>query len=326
MASRLCAISAGKTIYQWGNFEPEDDDEPIAEVSVSPPLASWRLQAFLPEKVLAGAGTTVRFSLVTTLTAAALGLTVLAFFFWRDYTREFREAAQRVSFVNQVSHELRTPLTNIRMYADMLSGDLQDLPEGESRKSKGRLSVIVSESQRLSRLIGNVLTFARQQRKTLSLNRTAGCVDDVVSSVLERFEPGLTRLKIESDFEPAAPGTVSLDVDALEQILGNLFSNVEKYAAEGGRLSISSYQENGTSTVTVSDAGPGIPREQRQAVFQPFYRLSNRLEDAAGTGIGLAIARELARMHGGDLKLVDSPVGAGAMFQVTLATATETTA
>jgi len=102
----------------------------------------------------------------------------------------------------------------------------------------------------------------------------------------------------------------------VEQILVNLFSNVEKYAASGGVLQVASSQTGETTTITVSDGGPGIPARQHEAIFQPFYRSSDRLVDVAGTGIGLSIARELAQLHGGDVRLVDSETGA--CFEVTL--------
>jgi signal transduction histidine kinase len=103
----------------------------------------------------------------------------------------------------------------------------------------------------------------------------------------------------------------------VEQILGNLFSNVEKYGASGGWMQVTSRQEGPTTTITVTDRGPGIPRGQEERVFAPFQRLSNRLSDGVtGTGIGLTIARELARRHGGELKVV--PVENGACLELQL--------
>lgn len=318
-ASRIRLLdSSGDAVYQWGSFEPAQDklSAPFAQVPVSEPLTSWRLQAFVPSELVLGASRSARFTMNAGLISAGVALCLLVAIFWREYRRELREASQRVSFVNQVSHELRTPLTNIRMYADLLESDLEGLPEDESTRPKGRLRVIAEESQRLSRLIGNVLTMARQQRNTLTLKRQPGVVDEVVRDVLRQFEPALKRCEVTASFEANAPDPVSLDVDALEQILVNLFSNVEKYAASGGVLNVATQQTDGVVTLTVSDEGPGVPARQKEAVFQPFYRSSDRLEDAAGTGIGLSIARELARLHGGELRLLESE--SGATFEVTL--------
>lgn len=309
--------SVGRPVYQWGSYEPALE-KPFAEVPVSSPLTSWRLQAFVPPDLVQGASRSARFSMTASLAAAAVALCLLVAFFWREYRRELREASQRVSFVNQVSHELRTPLTNIRMYADLLESDLDRMPEDKTTQPRSRLKVIAEESQRLSRLIGNVLTMARQQRKTLTLKPQPAIVDDVIRDVLRQFEPALSRCKVEATFEATSGESVSVDVDVLEQILVNLFSNVEKYAAAGGVLRVASSQTDKTTTIAVSDAGPGIHPRQRDAIFRPFYRSSDRLVDAAGTGIGLSIARELAQLHGGNLRLVASETGA--CFEVTLKT------
>ena len=107
-----------------------------------------------------------------------------------------------------------------------------------------------------------------------------------------------------------------IDADFLEQIVGNLISNVEKYAAAGKSLRISSRVESGSAIVDVADAGPGIPKSDHDRVFAPFVRGSNEIRAVAGTGIGLSIARELARLHGGDLTLLESTTGC--VFRVVL--------
>jgi len=247
------------------------------------------------------------FNLAAGMAALVLALIGLASYFYRESTREMREAAERVSFVNQVSHELKTPLTNIRMYAELLE---QSLPDDNSKATQ-QLGVIVSESQRLSRLIGNVLTFARKQNDKLALHPTAGNVDQCIQFVLDHFKATFESKGVKTVFTRGAGAKVQFDRDALEQILGNLFSNVEKYAAGGGLLEVASRQEGSTTSIVISDRGPGIPRGQEEKIFEPFHRLSNKLSDGVtGTGIGLTIARELARKHGGDLKAVASDTGA----------------
>ena len=308
--------SVGRPMYQWGVYEPGEHAAAFAESAVSEPLTTWRLQAFVPGDLVTGARSSVYFNLASGLSAAIIGITILGVFFWRDYAREMNEASRRVSFVNQVSHELKTPLTNIRMYADLLEQDLSAIDPDDAETPTGRLRVIVSESQRLSRLIGNVLTFSRQQRRTLTLRPGPGCIDDVVRHVVEQFAPALSRLSIEVQLTLAAGESVNIDVDAVEQILVNLISNVEKYAAAGKLLGITTTVDGDSVIIRVSDRGPGIPVEQQDAVFRPFYRVSDRPVDAAGTGIGLSIARELARLHGGDLRLDSSDEGA--CFCVTL--------
>ena len=316
--------SSSRTVYQWGRYSVEDESEAFCETPVTNPLSSWRLKYYAPiHQLTAGAGQGIYFNLVAGLSVATLGLTALGFFAYREYSRDMREAEQRVSFVNQVSHELKTPLTNIRMYADLLGNDLDGLDGGVSDSPRSRLDVIQAESQRLSRLIGNVLTFAGQKRRTLQLKKTDAVVDDIVFETLKRFRPSLEQAGIETAFEAGAGRTVSVDPDAVEQIVGNLINNVEKYAAEGKQLRIVSRQANDETTVELHDKGNGVRPKMREKIFQPFSRASDGLNRAAGTGIGLSIARELARLHGGDLRLLDSD--SGARFQLRLPTSNGTT-
>ncbi|HIE95754.1 MAG TPA: HAMP domain-containing histidine kinase [Fuerstia sp.] len=330
---RLVNTSA-EPVYQWGGFDPEHA-KPLCEVPVVAPLASWRLQCFVPEDQLtAGTGRSVYFTLAAGLCAVAAALAVIAVLFVREYARDMHEASQQVSFVNQVSHELKTPLTNIRMYAELLDRDLDGMENDNAVRPKQRLNIILSEGQRLSRLIGNVLTFARQQRKTLQPQSRQEIPDKLIRTILDRFDPAFGDQQIDVQLDLNAAQTMSLDPDFVEQILGNLVSNVEKYAASGGLLRIESqlsrpdsvsnmpdkYSATSNSacqlTIDVIDKGPGVEPSKRGDIFQPFARVSNTLSYAAGTGIGLSIARELARLHGGDIVLMES--SAGCWFRVTL--------
>ena len=335
VATRVRLINtSAESVYQWGGFEP-DHAKPLCEVPVVAPLASWRLQCFVPDDQLtAGIGRSVYFTLAAGLCAVAAALAVILVLFVREYTRDMREASQQVSFVNQVSHELKTPLTNIRMYAELLDRDLDGMENDNAVRPKQRLNIILSEGQRLSRLIGNVLTFARQQRKTLQPQPREAVPDKLIRTILDRFEPAFGDQQIDVQLELNAGQTMALDPDFVEQILGNLVSNVEKYAASGGLLRIESQlsrQESAANmsdksvatrnsacqlTIDVIDKGPGVEPSKRGEIFQPFARVSNTLSYAAGTGIGLSIARELARLHGGDLVLMES--SAGCWFRVTM--------
>ncbi len=194
--------SAAAPVYQWGHFEPPDNAKPLCEVPLAVPLASWRLQCFVPvAKLTAGTGRSVHLSLFASLAAVAAALGVIAFFFVREYARDMKEASQQVSFVNQVSHELKTPLTNIRMYAELLERDLDGVSSAEAEKPKQRLEIILSEGQRLTRLIGNVLTFARQQRKTLQLQPREVRPDQLIERIMDRFRPAFADQQIETTFD-----------------------------------------------------------------------------------------------------------------------------
>ena len=315
--SRIRLVNAsGAPVYQWGQFQPDESAEPFCEIPVVAPLASWRLQCFVPDDQLVASGSGSWLGLAAMLATIALVLALSGYFLVREYARDMRSAEQQVSFVNQVSHELKTPLTNIRMYAELLERDFDQLETDVETASRKRLDVILSESQRLSRLIGNVLTFARHQRDSLSLRPSEAMPAQVIEQIVDRFRPSLEEKGIAIKLTNSHDQAMSLDTDILEQIVGNLISNVEKYAATGERLDIDSCVADGELTIDVRDAGPGIKASNRELVFEPFRRESNDVSSATGTGIGLSIARELARLHGGDLVLKKSQQGC--WFQATL--------
>jgi signal transduction histidine kinase len=300
--------SQGRVLSQSG---PPVEGATVASVDrrLSPPLGAWVLRVEVLDGSLGALGSFLR---VTGLVLVAAVLGGLAFLFHRESSRELREAAERVGFVNQVSHELRTPLTNIRLYAELLERRLK-----ENDENRSYLDIIVAESSRLSRLIGNVLTFARRNRGTLIVHPVEGSVDESLRSVAAQFRPSLEAKGIETVLDLEAAEPARFDPDALEQIIGNLLSNVEKYAADGAVAEISSRQNDRATLIRVADRGAGIPKGREESVFEPFVRLSDRLtEGVSGTGIGLAIARELTRLHGGELRLVAT--NRGACFELEL--------
>lgn len=308
----------GQVAYQWGRYQPADGEQRHAMVPLSHPLGSWILEYYAPP--LAAGIASNRFGMLAGILALALALAGLAYYLYREQAREMRLAQQRVNFVNQVSHELKTPLTNIRMYAELLENELAD--DHQDSKPRKYLAIINAESQRLSRLIANVLSFARAAKERLTLHPQPASADDIVARCIEAFKPAFEAKSIAVRFDAQAGALVQIDAEVVEQILNNLISNVEKYAASGAIMDIASSQKDGITTILVRDHGPGIARREQQRIFQPFYRISSSLTDGvAGTGIGLSIARQLARLHGGDLTL--EPVEPGACFRVTLHTAGE---
>ena len=286
--------------------------KPDASEALEHPLESWRLEYYASPAQMAAfvdAGVSAWYSAV----ALALILLLLGIYAYRELSRDLREAAQRVGFVTQVSHELKTPLANIRIYAELLDSELDDDPRSK------RARVIVAESERLTRLINNILTFARHQRGQLRLDVGAVQLDPLVERVVGHFGPALADAGIEVSVDLDAPEAVLADTDSVEQILANLISNVEKYAKEGGSLSITTEQGASETRLVVQDGGQGVPRAHRDRIFAAFHRVSDRITDGAtGTGIGLPISRELAEKNGGTLVLEDSDHGA--RFVLTLRT------
>ena len=295
--------ASGQEIYRWGGYEPEPGEE-YHHYPLSYPLSSWTLEYAGTQPTAAATG----FGLLLLLGSLALVLIGLALYLYREQTRELREAARKVEFVGQVSHELKTPLTNIRMYAEMLDEQLEDDP-----RQRNYLGIIISESQRLGRLIGNVLNFSR----TPALHVSEVDIDGLVRQTLDHFRPGFSARGIEIHTDLQAGISISSDADMLEQILNNLLSNVEKYASGGGAVEVTTRVAEGRLLVSVRDHGAGIPAAERRKIFEPFYRIDNSLtEGVSGTGIGLTIARQQAGRLGG--KLVVSDAAPGARFTLTL--------
>lgn len=304
--------SQGGTLYSWGDYQ--ENGVPLRSLGLSHPLGSWSLEYRAP--ALQGAAASVWLTLGLPLSLLGVALTGLGYLFYREHRREMRLATQRVNFVNQVSHELKTPLTNVRLYVEMLEQRL----EGDDDRAVGRyLGVISDESQRLSRLIENVLSLSRVQRQQLKLVMESGDPDQQIARILDTFSPLLQQRAIQPRFEPGIGQRLNYDPALLEQILNNLLSNCEKYAPDSGELLIRSWREGDAICVAVQDQGPGIAPEEQTRIFEPFYRCSNRLTDGiTGTGIGLRLARDLARAHGGDLVLASTHKGA--RFDIRLVT------
>jgi len=296
--------SAGRALHIGSGF----DDQQAAHyrAPLPAPLEIWSLGIQAPGA--ASGGWSIRHALPLLL----LGLGLLVLYLVQQMQRSLRQAGQQVSFVNQVSHELKTPLTNIRLYAELLQNRVGDDP-----KAVEQLDVVVSESHRLTRLIHNVLSFAQTGHKELELHPASHVPDQVIDKVVEQFRPNLEPVGLRVTTELAATREVRLDADVLSQILGNLLTNAEKYAAAGGTLQLRSQQEDEKLSIHVIDAGPGIPTGMQKQIFKPFTRLSNRLSDATGTGIGLTISRHLARRHGGDVTLLPSASGCHFCIRIT---------
>ncbi|MES2595403.1 MAG: HAMP domain-containing sensor histidine kinase [Verrucomicrobiota bacterium] len=288
---------SGIPLHGWG-LSMAASDLPVARRFCSVPLNQWQLSYTptpneFPKPYL--------FPIMLGVGSGCLLVWALAWTFFRENAREIRVAQQRVSFVNQISHELKTPLTNIRLYTEMASHRAE---QAGDTIGKRHLGVVETEVARLDRLIQNVLIYARQQRDKLNVQPRPISVDHVVERAVNHWRLLLERKGFELDTNLVGPNEMSADPDAIEQILGNLISNVDKYAAYGKWISVRTENdpENGVARVIVEDRGPGIPLSKRRMVFEPFERLRSDLnEGVSGTGIGLTISRELAELHGGKL-------------------------
>lgn len=296
----------GEPLYQWGNYNPKENEQFQADLSLFAPFNMWQLTYYTSESGLEQYRDSNTLYLAITLVILCLSLFALAYYFYRENTRQIKDAGQKVTFVNQVSHELKTPLTNIRMYAELLENQSASLNE----KSKSYVEVVISESQRLSRLISNVLTFANPQKYQRKLRLSHTNPGEIIQHALDSFLPAFQSKSVDVQFENNCHQEIKIDADILEQIICNLLSNIEKYGYAGAKAQIKCSITSEHIIIVVSDDGPGIPVTLRKKVFQPFYRISNQLSDGiSGTGIGLTISKNLALLHGGDLTIIPSEKG-----------------
>jgi signal transduction histidine kinase len=232
-------------------------------------------------------------------------------------TRVVVDYAQRRSdFVAAVSHELKTPLTSIRMYAEMLRDGL--VPSDDKRTEY--YTTITDESERLSRLIDNVLEFSRLEQNRRGLSLVVGSLAEAIREATEKLRAHVERegFRLNLDIEDGLPA-VQFDRDGVTQLVFNLVDNALKYArhAETREIEIGLHHDNGRVELRVGDHGPGVPDDQLRRVFEPFYRLGEELtRTTEGTGIGLALVKELAEGMGAVVRGCNA-IGGGFEVRIT---------
>jgi len=216
---------------------------------------------------------------------------------------------RRSNFAASVSHELKTPLTSIRMYAEMLRDGM--IPDAERRQEY--LGVITAESERLTRLIQNVLEFSKLERRVERASLEVQSPEPAIRGAIKAIEPHARAMGFEIRLALEEPlPRVELDLDALEQILFNLIDNAIKYAAsrEPRSIELSARADDDFAFVCVRDHGPGVPAEQLQRIFEPFYRGEHELtRTTRGTGIGLALVRSLCERIRAQVTATNHPEG-----------------
>jgi signal transduction histidine kinase len=232
-----------------------------------------------------------------------------------DITQQRVAEAALKSFLAKAAHELRTPLTNIRLFVEEALEQCERDPVATSRC----LNVINEETQRLDRTVAEILSVSQIEAGSFELKR-----DDVrVEALLEQLKADHEaqarekRIAYEFDLPPKLP-VLQADRDKLALALHNLVGNALKYTLDGGRVAVTAQWERGRLGVAVSDTGIGIGPDEIEKVFEKFYRSRNPLAaQVKGSGLGLAIAREVARLHGGDIT-VESELGKGSTFTLIL--------
>ncbi len=253
------------------------------------------------------AGRRTFWTLCAVAAVAAAGL----LFAWRAIRAEARLAERKTEFVSAVSHELRTPLTSIRMYADMLKeGWVED-----EQTARDYFGLISAESERLARLVNNVLDFSRIEKGQRSFEMRRGDPAPVVRDAAEVLLPYLRAKGFELHLDlPESLPPCTFDRDALTQILVNLIDNAVKYGALEVR--IEARGGAGGFELRVLDRGKGVPAPERETIFEPFRRGSNGAA-GGGSGLGLALVRRYAEAHRGTIAVGDRE-GGGAVFTLRL--------
>jgi signal transduction histidine kinase len=303
----------GRVVHQAGTV-PRDLSAPSTRVPLAAEsLPGWEVAGFLSYAPMESGS--AGFFLIGSLLTAILMIAILAagsLLLWQARRSE-AEAVQKTSFVANVSHEFKTPLTTIRLYAELL----EQGRVAEEGKREDYLKTIGRETQRLARLVNNVLDFSRLEQGQKKFKREELDLAAELSRLFATHAPRLAEAGLKLNYDrPARPVVVQMDRDAAEQILLNLLDNACKYASDGGEItvSLSEQRPNGDLELRVLDRGPGVPRDQRELIFEKFHRIDDTLTaDKAGTGLGLSIARQLARGLGGQLYYEDRP-GGGAVF------------
>jgi len=232
-----------------------------------------------------------------------------------DVTKEREVAKMKSDFVSKVTHELKTPLSSIRAYVEMLvDGEAED-PETQQEFYK----IIDSESDRLNRMIENMLNISRIEAGVIKVQKQDVALTGIMKEVVECLRPQAAEKDqlLEAELSPVFY-QVHADRDMLYQAILNVTSNAVKYTPEGGSVKVSSQQENGMAVVRVSDTGMGIPKEALGHLFEKFYRVGANKKAAKGTGLGLALVKEIVEtLHHGQVA-VESEVGKGTTFELRL--------
>lgn len=232
-----------------------------------------------------------------------------------DVTQQRVAAAAMNSFLARAAHELRTPLTNIRLFVEEALEHCERNPVATSQC----LNVINDETQRLDRTVGEILSVSQIEAGSFELKRDDVHVEELLQKLKVDHEAQARekRIAYEFDLPPKLP-MFQGDRDKIALALHNLVGNALKYTLDGGRIVVSAQVEKGRLSVAVSDTGLGIGPEEIEKVFEKFYRSKNPLAtNVKGSGLGLPIAREVARLHGGDI-LVESELGKGSTFTLIL--------
>lgn len=217
----------------------------------------------------------------------------------------------RNTLLSAVSHDLRTPLTGITGAASLLTDEADHLSASARRELA---ESILDESDRLNRLVANLLDMTRLEAGAIALNLELQPIDEVIGVALHRLERQLRGHAVEMHLTPELP-PVMIDGMLIQQVLINLLDNAAKFAPAGTSIELSAFRKDDKLAIEVADHGPGFPRGEEQRIFEKFYRIEG--QSKTGTGIGLAICKGIVEMHRGSIT-AESRSGGGAVIRILL--------
>lgn len=234
---------------------------------------------------------------------------------FEDVTQQRTADRSRNLFVAQATHELRTPLTNIGLYLERAI----DLDDDETADRAECLNVINQEVIRLGRVVEEVLSVSEIEAGSLKVNRNDVRVDELIAKIEDEYRPQAEKKNIALSFDlPPKLTVVQGDREKITLAIHNLLGNALKYTPAGGEVRVEVLEVNHELLVNVADTGIGISEDEIGKVFEKFYRADDqRLADIGGSGLGLALAREVIRLHGGDITL-QSTLNQGSTFTLRL--------
>jgi signal transduction histidine kinase len=296
--------------------EPLERADRIVTVTFGEALPLWRVALYQPRGMSPQEAVDRQITLLS-ITFFLLLVVIMAGLFatYRLVRRETEMARLKADFVANVSHDLKTPLSLIRMFSETL--EMDRVPAEAKRREY--YAIIARESERLSRLIDNVLDFSRIEGGRRKYDIAPTTVEPMIRETLDSFGYVLAQqgFKVEVSVAPDLP-EVPMDADAVSQALANLLDNAIKYSGAHKVLRVEAGSRDGHLALSVADEGIGIPREEQQKIFEKFYRVGrSETQGRRGSGMGLALVRHVAEAHGGRVT-VESQPGSGSRFTLWL--------
>ena len=242
------------------------------------------------------------------LLAMFLGVTLIL----RDIAREKHLARLRADFISNVTHELKTPLTSIHMFSESLL--LERVKSAVEKKEY--LSIIIKESERLKRMINNILEFSKMEKGKPEYHFIKSNLASVLNSVIEDMKYWIKEEKFDLTTDIDENIYAIIDPDKMKQAISNILNNAVKYSTATKKIFVHLYKDKEQMHIEIEDRGIGIPEDQLSKIFEKFYRIDNE-ESISGTGLGLTVVKEVVEAHNGKV-LVTSELGKGSKFSIIL--------